>query len=313
MSFAVEAAPPPPPVAPAGARSGSVPAELLEKIRRIEIRARRLLNTALLGEYHSVFKGRGMEFNDVREYVPGDDIRTIDWSVTARLNAPFVKQFVEERELTVMLAVDVSASGGYGSSGRSKLDIATEIAALLAFSAIRNNDRVGLVAFSDRIEKFVPPRKGREHVLRLIRELVFLQPEGRGTDMNAALNYLNRVQRRRAVVFLISDFYAPDFSATLRVSGRRHDVIALAVTDPAELELPAGGLLRLEDAETGQEVVVDAGDRRVRERYHHMALEARVTRHSLLNSVKVDTIDIATDEPYMPPLYQFFQRRSRRV
>ncbi len=312
MSFAVEAAPPPPPVAPAGARSGSVPAELLEKIRRIEIRARRLLNTALLGEYHSVFKGRGMEFNDVREYVPGDDIRTIDWSVTARLNAPFVKQFVEERELTVMLAVDVSASGGYGSSGRSKLDIATEIAALLAFSAIRNNDRVGLVAFSDRIEKFVPPRKGREHVLRLIRELVFLQPEGRGTDMNAALNYLNRVQRRRAVVFLISDFYAPDFSATLRVSGRRHDVIALAVTDPAELELPAGGLLRLEDAETGQEVVVDAGDRRVRERYHHMALEARVTRHSLLNSVKVDTIDIATDEPYMPPLYQFFQRRSRR-
>ncbi len=311
MSFAVEVAPPP--VAPADARSGSVPSELLDKIRRIEIRARRLLNTALLGEYHSVFKGRGMEFNDVREYVPGDDVRTIDWSVTARLNAPFVKQFVEERELTVMLAVDVSASGAYGSSGRSKLDIATEIAALLAFSAIRNNDRVGLVAFSDRIEKFVSPRKGREHVLRLIRELVFVQPEGRGTDMNAALNYLNRVQRRRAVVFLISDFYAPDFSATLRVSGRRHDIIALAITDPAEMALPADGLLRLEDAETGQEVVVDAGDRRVRERYHQMALEAQATRNTLLNSIKVDTIDIATDQPYMPPLYQFFQRRSRRM
>jgi uncharacterized protein (DUF58 family) len=292
--------------------AAAVPTELLNKIRRIEIRARRLLNTALLGEYHSVFKGRGMEFSDVREYVPGDDVRAIDWSVTARMNAPFIKQYVEERELTVILAVDVSASGAFGSSGRSKLEVATEIAALLAFSAIRNNDKVGLLAFSDRIEKYLPPRKGRQHVLRVIRELVFVQPEGRGTDISAALAYLGRVQRRRAVVFLISDFYAQNFTATLRVAGRRHDVVALALTDPAELQLPVDGLVRLEDAETGAELVVDAGDQRVRAAYHRLALEARAQRTSALSAVNVDTIEVTTDEPYAKPLYRFFQRRSRR-
>lgn len=294
------------------APAATVPTELLAKIKRIEIRARRLLNTAFTGEYQSVFKGRGMEFADVREYVPGDDIRSIDWSVTARMNAPFIKQFVEERELTVILAVDVSPSGGFGSSGRSKLEVATEIGALLAFSAIRNNDKVGLLAFTDRVEKFVPPRKGREHVLRVIRELVFVQPRGRGTDIGVALAYLGRVQRRRAVVFLMSDFYSPPYSATLRVASRRHDVIALAISDPAELSLPDTGLVRLEDAETGQEIMIDAGNHKVRQAYHQMALTAQNERNTTLRQVNVDTIEVTTDQPYTKPLYRFFERRARR-
>ena len=292
--------------------AAAIPLELLNSIRRIEIRARRLLNTAFIGEYHSVFKGQGMEFADVREYVPGDEIRSIDWSVTARMNQPFVKQFVEERELTVILMVDVSASGAFGSSGRSKVELATAIAALLAFSAIRNNDKVGLLAFSDRVETYLPPPKGRQHVLRLIRDLVFVKPQGRGTDISAALAFLGRVQKRRAVVFLLSDFYAKNYSATLRVSGRRHDIAALAITDPAELELPVRGLIRLEDAETGQEVMVDAGSRKVRETYHRLALEAQAARDHVLSHVNVDTVQVRTDEPYIKPLYRFFQRRARR-
>jgi len=303
-----------PTVAPgrAGRSAAATPTELLNSIRRIEIRARRLLNSAFVGEYHSVFKGQGMEFADVREYVPGDDIRSIDWSVTARLNQPFVKQFVEERELTVILIVDVSASGAFGSGGRSKLELATELAALLAFSAIRNNDKVGLLAFSDRVESYLPPRKGRQHALRLIRDLVFVKPQGRGTDISTALAFLGRVQKRHAVVFLISDFYAKNFSSTLRVSGRRHDIAALAITDPAELELPVRGLIRLEDAETGQEVVVDAGSHKVREAYHRLALEAQAARDHVLSHVNVDTVQVRTDEPYIKPLYKFFQRRARR-
>lgn len=290
----------------------SVPQELLRKIRRIEIRVRRILNTAFLGEYHSVFRGRGMEFSEVREYVPGDDIRAIDWHVTARLGYPYVKQFVEERELTVVLVVDVSASGNYGSSGPSKREVATEVAALLAFSAIRNNDKVGLVAFSDRVEKYVPPRKGRQHVLRVIRELLFLEPHGHGTRIAEALSYVDRLQKRRSVVFLISDFLSEGYDTRLRVTGRRHDVIAIAINDPRERELPPAGLLALEDAETGETITIDAGSARVRNEYQRLADEAVRQRNSILDAVKVDRVEVGTDGGYVQPLARLFKRRARR-
>ena len=290
----------------------AVPQELLRKIRRIEIRVRRILNTAFLGEYHSVFRGRGMEFSEVREYVPGDDIRAIDWNVTARLGYPYVKQFVEERELTVILVVDVSASGNYGSTGPSKREIATEVSALLAFSAIRNNDKVGLVAFSDRVEKYVPPRKGRQHVLRVIRELLFLQPAGRGTRIADALGYVDRLQKRRSVVFLISDFLSEGYDARLRVTGRRHDVIAIAINDPRERDLPPAGLLALEDAETGEMITIDAGDVRVRDEYRRLADEIVRQRNSTLEAVKVDRVELRTDGGYVEPLARLFRRRARR-
>ena len=290
-----------------------IPTDLLRKIRRIEIRVRRLLNTVFLGEYHSVFKGRGMEFSEVREYVPGDDIRAIDWNVTARLSYPYVKQFVEERELIVLLVIDVSASGSYGSTGVSKLEVATEVAALLAFSAIRNNDKVGLVAFTDRVEKYIPPRKGRRHVLRVIRELLYLRPQGRGTDITPALAYVNRVQRRKSVVFLISDFLPGGYEATLRVTERRHDVIAVAITDPREHALPDTGLVALEDTESGELVVVDAGDAAIRDEYQRLALEALSRRVGLLQSVGVDRVEVSTGASYVEPLASFFRARSRRA
>ncbi len=296
----------------AGDSTRVIPQELLRKIRRIEIRVRRILNTAFLGEYHSVFRGRGMEFSEVREYIPGDDIRAIDWNVTARLGYPYVKQFVEERELTVLLAVDVSASGNYGSGGLSKRDIATEVAALLAFSASRNNDKVGLVAFSDRVEKYVPPRKGRQHVLRVIRELLFLEPQGRGTQIAEALGYVDRLQKRRSVVFLISDFLSEGYEPRLRVTSRRHDVIAIAINDPRERELPAAGLLVLEDAETGETITIDAGDARVRQEYQRVAAEAARQRNTTLEAVKVDRVEVGTDGSYVEPLERLFRRRARR-
>ena len=301
------------PVAPGAAtRPGAIPSELLRKIRRIELRVRRLLDSLFLGEYHSVFRGRGIEFSNVREYSPGDDIRAIDWNVTARLGYPYIKQFIEERELTVLLVVDVSQSGAYGSTGQSKLEMATELAALLAFSAIRNNDRVGLVAFSDRVEKFVPPRKGRQHVLRVIRELLSVNPQGRGTDIVPALNYISRVQRRKSVVFLISDFIAANYEATLRVVERRHDVIAIVITDPREQELPPSGLIMLEDAETGDAVAVDAGDAKVRAAYQRIAAEVQAQRIASLTAVGVDRIDISTAASYVEPMNRFFRSRALR-
>lgn len=296
----------------ADGRQRGVPMEILRKIRRIEIRVRRLLNTVFLGEYHAVFRGQGIEFSEVREYLPGDDIRSIDWNVTARMGYPFIKQYVEERELTVMLVVDVSASGIYGSVGQSKIEIAAEVAALLAFSAVRNNDKVGLIAFSDRVEKYLPPRKGREHVLRVIRELLWLTPQGRSTNIANALSYVNRVQKRRSVVFLISDFLGAGYESTLRVASRRHDVIAVALTDPRELTLPDAGLVSLEDAETGETVMIDAGNRKLREEYHRLALEALRRRNAALQVTKVDKVDIDTDRSYVEPLVKFFKARSRR-
>src|SRR5450631_2489574 len=243
------------------------PADILKKIRVIEIKTRGLVEAAFAGDYHSVFKGRGINFEDVREYQPGDEIRAIDWNVTARLGNAFIKKFTEERELTVMLVVDVSASGNFGSVAQSKRELAAEVACLLAFSAIRNNDKVGLVLFSDQVELFIPPKKGRSHTLRIIREILFFEPEGRGTLPSLALDYLNHVVTRRSVVFFISDFQAEDFSRELSVSGRRHDFIAVHVQDQREEMLPNVGIITLEDAETGEQIEINTADRTTRARF----------------------------------------------
>lgn len=289
-----------------------IASEILRKVRRIEITTRGLVNEVFSGEYHSVFQGRGMNFAEVREYQYGDDIRSIDWNVTARTGTPFVKVFEEERELTVMLVVDVSASGNFGTRMRMKGDVAVEICALLAFSAIKNNDKVGLILFSDRIEKFVPPRKGRRHVLRVLRELLYHRPDRSGTDIRMALEYLTRVTRRRAVVFLVSDFLAGGFGRALNIAGRRHDTIAVRVRDRRETELPSIGLVEFEDAETGERFVVNTSDRSFREAFgrDRAAVEEELGR--TLHQGKVDLIDIRVDRPYVRPLMRFFKERERR-
>src|SRR6195256_1438306 len=240
------------------------PAEILKKIRALEIKTKGLVQTVFAGDYHSVFKGRGMNFEDVREYQPGDEIRAIDWNVTARLGTAYVKKFTEERELTVVLVVDVSASGNFGSKTQSKRELAAEVACLLAFSAIRNNDKVGLLLFTDRVELFIPPKKGRSHTLRIIREILFFEPEGRLTQPALALDYLNNVVTRRAVVFFISDFQAPDFARALAVTARRHDFIAVHINDEREKVFPNVGIITLEDAETGQQIEINTADRSTR-------------------------------------------------
>ncbi len=290
-----------------------LPAEILRKVRRIEIRTNRLVNESLAGEYHSVFKGRGMEFSEVREYQFGDDIRTIDWNVTSRMGHPYVKRFVEERELTVILLVDFSASGEFGSQGRFKREIAAEICALLAFSAIKNNDRVGLIAFTDRIETFLRPRKGKDHVLRVIREVLYFRPGGRGTDIGMALRTLVRTITKRSVVFLVSDFLGEGYEQPLRVAARKHDVIAITMTDPREEDLPPLGLVDLEDAETGEHVIIDASDRRTRARLRRWAEERRARRDALFRAVGMDALELFTNRPYDVPLVRFFHRRARRM
>jgi uncharacterized protein (DUF58 family) len=294
------------------AEQAPIPPELLRKIRRIEVRARRLVDHLFLGEYHSVFRGRGLEFSEVREYQPGDDVRIIDWNVTARMGTPYVKKFVEERELTVYLLVDVSASEGFSTAPQTKAELAAEIGALLALAAVRNNDRVGLIAFTDQVERFLPPQKGSQHVLRLIRELLYLRPARRGTDIAAGLGFLSRVARRRSVAFLLSDFLASDYEAALRVAARRHDIIAISLSDPRETELPDAGLLDLEDPETGQRIVVDSGDAGVRQRYAEAGQRRREGRRRLLSAVGVDEVPIFTDRPYVQSLMAFFQARARR-
>jgi uncharacterized protein (DUF58 family) len=289
------------------------PADILKKIRVLEIKTRGLVEAAFAGDYHSVFKGRGMNFEDVREYQPGDEIRAIDWNVTARLGTPFVKKFTEERELTVMLIVDVSASGNFGSTTQSKRELAAEVACLLAFSAIRNNDKVGLLLFTDRVELFIPPKKGRSHTLRLIREILFFEPEGRGTNPALALDSLNRIVTRRAVVFFISDFQAPDFSKTLSVSGRRHDFIAFHVQDEREKVLPNIGIITLEDAETGEQIEIDTGDRATRARFVDLASEQQMELLRTLRRNNVDAIALRTGEDYLPALRSFFKQRERRL
>ena len=289
-----------------------IASEILRKVRRIEITTRGLVNEVFSGEYHSVFQGRGMNFAEVREYQYGDDIRSIDWNVTARTGTPFVKVFEEERELTVMLVVDVSASGNFGTRMRMKGDVAVEICALLAFSAIKNNDKVGLILFSDRIEKFVPPRKGRRHVLRVLRELLYHRPDRSGTDIRMALEYLTRVTRRRAVVFLVSDFLAGGFGRALNIAGRRHDTIAVRVRDRRETELPPIGLVEFEDAETGERFVVNTSDRSFREAFGRDLAAVEEELERTLRHGKVDLIDVRADRPYVRPLMRFFKERERR-
>ena len=289
------------------------PAEILRKIGALEIKTKGLVQTIFAGDYHSVFKGRGMNFEDVREYQPGDEIRAIDWNVTARLGTAFVKKFTEERELTVVLVVDVSASGNFGSVSQSKRELAAEVACLLAFSAIRNNDKVGLLLFSDRVELFIPPKKGRSHTLRIIREILFFEPAGRGTAPALALDYLNKVVTRRAVVFFVSDFQASDFSRELSVSGRRHDFIAVHVQDQREEMLPNVGIITLEDAETGEQLEINTADRTTRARFSALAETHRAELYRTLRRNSIDAISLRTGEDYLPALRSFFKQRERRL
>lgn len=314
-----------------------VPREVLRQVKLIELRTRGWVESIFGGEYHSIFKGQGMEFMEVREYQPGDDIRNIDWNVTARIGTPFVKKHVEERELTVLLAVDLSASGQFGTRGRFKAELAAELAAVLALSAVRNNDRVGLMIFTDQVEHFVPPRKGQRHALRLIRDILAFRPEGTGTDLAHALEYAGRILKQRAVLFVISDFIAPapvlpdggadlhgegylahlrhgpgtPFEKTLRVVSRRHDVVAITITDTAEEVLPDAGLLALVDPETGHEWLVDTGAPGLRTLYSRDSAAERETLRRLFRRLGVDEIEVRTDASYITPLLGFFRKRDR--
>jgi uncharacterized protein (DUF58 family) len=289
-----------------------LPKELIRKIRRIEITTRRLVDESLAGEYHSVFKGRGMEFDEVREYQHGDDVRTIDWNVTSRTGHPYVKRFVEERELTVMLLVDTSASGAFGSRAKLKAEIAAEISALLAFSAIKNNDRVGAALFTDRVEKFIPPRRGSKHVLRVIRELLYHRPAHPGTSIQEALEHLNSVLRKRAVVFLITDLLDQGYEQPLKVANRRHDVIVVQIVDPRERELPDAGIIEAKDAETGEVVYIDSSLAHVRAAYRDNWQKNHERQRRFLQAHRIDHVLIDTAQAYDIPLLQFFAARARR-
>ena len=313
-----------------------IPREILKKIRQIELRTKRLVSETLAGQYHSVFKGQGMNFEEVREYQPGDEVRSIDWNVTARMNHPFVKKFVEERELTLMLLVDLSGSGLFGSGEQSKRELAAEIASVLAFSAIRNNDKVGLILFSEDVEKFIPPRKGRRHVLRVIREILFFSPRKRGTNLNHALEFLTRVTPHKAIAVVVSDFLGENISpvggaqrvrtagfvlsqslalaslTALRQANRRHDVVAIQIKDRFEFELPALGRLMLKDAETGEEVEVNTGDARKRKAFAERQARAQAELQRVFRSAKIDSILVRTDEPYSSALGRFFETREKR-
>ena len=286
--------------------------DILKKVRHIQIVANRTVNDLLAGQYKSVFRGRGMEFDEVREYQPGDDIRTIDWNVTARTGSPFIKRFCEERELTVLLLVDVSASGVFGSVSRAKLDLAVEMAALLMFSALKNNDKVGLLTFANRVCDYFPPRKGKANVLRLIRQLVAAEPVAAETDLAEALQYLNRVQKRRAVVFLLSDFLAPAAQHDLGIANRHHDLVAVTVSDPREESLPDVGFITLSDAETGELVEVDTRHPEVRRLFERRAAERCKILSDRLKKAGVDQLTIRTDEDYEKSLRRFFRMRERR-
>ena len=289
-----------------------IPQELLKQIRRIQIYTNRAVNEVFAGEYESTFKGRGMQFDEVREYAPGDDVRSIDWNVTARTGKPYIKRYVEERELTVMLLVDLSASGRFGSVEKFKSELAAELCAVLAFSAIKNNDKVGLITFTDRIECFVPPKKGPQHVLRVIRELLYGQPVGRGTDISGALDYLARVIKKKATVFLVSDFLCPDTRAPLSLVNKRHDLIAVVVRDQRELSLPAAGLIELHDPETNELLLLDTSSKAVRNEYQHRAKQHADQLQKMLRSVSVDSICVTTDGNYVPELVRFFRMREKR-
>ncbi|MBN1357040.1 DUF58 domain-containing protein [bacterium] len=287
--------------------------ELRKKIRRIEITTNRLVNQAMAGQYLSAFKGRGMEFSEVREYIAGDDIRSIDWNVTARYNKPFVKRYVEERELTVLFLIDISGSQGFGSSEQLKSELAAEICAILAFSAIKNNDQVGSILFSDRIESFIPPQKGATHVLRVVRDILFTKPEGRNTQISAALEYLIRVQKKRAVVFLVSDFLDTGYRRPLYIVNRHHDLVAIQLQDPREFEVPGTGWFTLSDTETGMDICVDFSRPVVREEFRRRTDEISRATDRILSGAGIDHLKLRTDIPYESALYRFLQARARRM
>ncbi|HSH05688.1 MAG TPA: DUF58 domain-containing protein [Anaerolineae bacterium] len=289
--------------------------ELISQIKRIEIRTRRLVTETFAGDYQSVFKGRGMAFDEVRPYWPGDEIRSIDWNVTARMGEPYVKRYTEERELTLMLAVDASASGAFGSVQKFKQALAAEIAAVLAFAATTNNDNVGLLIFTDEVELFIPPRKGRRHVLRVIRELLAFDPRGSGTDIKLALDTVNRILKRRSIVFLVSDFLVkPEtYKRPLAISNRRHDVIVIDLNDPLEEEIPAVGLIAIEDAETGERRWVDTNNRRWRKQFAARAAAHQEAKEGVWRQARVDAVRVDTDSDYVKALTSFFQQRNARI
>ena len=289
-----------------------IASELIRKIRRIEIVTTRLADEGLAGRYHSAFRGRGMAFEEVRPYQPGDDIRAIDWNVSARMNEPYIKLFVEEREMTVLLLVDMSKSGDLGTRAQAKRDLAAEVAAVLAFSAIRNGDRVGLLAFTDRVERFIPPKKGKKHVLAVLTEILTHRPRNPGTDLGAALDTLGRVARRRCVAFVVSDFLASGYDHALRVVSRKHDVVPLVVCDPLEDELPDLGLVAFEDLETGEVRLLDTSATARRAYAKHVSA-ARAARESLFKKLEVESVELSTDRPYLPALVGLFRSRERRL
>lgn len=287
-----------------------IPTEILKKVRRIQILTSAMVQDIFAGQYHSAFKGLGMEFQEVREYQPGDDVRAIDWNVTARTGRPFVKRFREERELTVLLLVDVSASQDFGSTDQLKSELVTELGATLAFSAITNNDKVALLLFTDRVERFVPPAKGARHVLRIVRELLYHQPRGRGTDIGAALRYLEGVLTRRAVVFLVSDFQSPEFTPPLRIVRHRHDLIPIYVRDRREFEFPNVRYVELYDPETGEQELVDASSRRFRDAFARLATRRREQTLTQFRKLGVDVIEVETGQSFVRPLTRFFRKRG---
>jgi len=292
--------------------SGSEVTDILKKVRKIELRTRGLVRESFGGEYHSCFKGEGIDFEDFREYQPGDEVRAIDWNVTARLGHPYVKKFAEERELTVFVCVDISASGNYGSHGPSKRELMAEVAALLTFSAQQNKDKVGLILFTDEVELYLPPKKGTAHALRLIREILLFEPKGHRTSLRAPVNLLKNAVRKRSLVFMLSDFlFEEEISKELRIVNRKHDLVAIQVSDPAELSLPPAGYVRLEDPETGQQVEVNTSNSRVRAAYKHAARQWQEAIDREFKRLSVDKISLRTDEEYLPALHSFFKRREK--
>lgn len=290
-----------------------IPRDVLQKIRRIQITTSHMVTDVFCGQYKSVFKGKGMEFDEVREYQPGDDVRSIDWNVTARLGHPYIKKFVEERELTVMFLVDISASTHFGTGEKLKSQIAAEICSVLAFSAIKNNDKAGLIIFSQEVEKFVPARKGLKHILRIIREVIYFKPQKKGTNIRMALEYLNKICRRSSVVFVISDFLDSGFKKALASANKRHDIVAISITDHCERELALSGMIEFTDAETGEVFFIDTADKQLREEFCRRSIDTFQERKKVFSSIGVDHIDIQSDKPYVKELVKFFRMRERRM
>ncbi len=297
---------------PATEEDKNLSPELLHRIKAIQVKTNYLVNDIMAGEYVSAFKGRGMEFSEVREYQPGDDVRLIDWNVTARMNQPFIKEFKEERELTLMLLVDVSSSGGFGTHDKLKNEVSAEIASILAFAAIKNNDKIGLIVFSDKIEHTIPPKKGKAHIWNIIRTILNFKPEGKGTNISLPLEYLLNVQKRKTTAFLISDFQDDGYEDALKLAKQKHDLIAISITDPREESLPDVGLIQLEDPESGNILLVDTHDKQMTQKYSQQFQEKREKRKKYFHSIDIDTIEIQTNRPLTDPIIRYFKMREKR-